>query len=107
MNVVNFNMMVGLQGSGKSTFVKKELSFTETGIKVDLSPAKRYSYLVGENEAVHTAQEYLFKLFEKKMAERGLYVQSGKNLKTDYVLGMRFLNFGLENSGMYYINKNS
>ena len=52
------------ESSWRLSFVKKELSFTETGIKVDLSPAKRYSYLVGENEAVHTAQEYLFKLFE-------------------------------------------
>ena len=52
------------ESSWRLSFVKKELSFTETGIKVDISPAKRYSYLVGENEAVHTAQEYLFKLFE-------------------------------------------
>lgn len=52
------------ESSWRLSFVKKELSFTETGIKVDLSPAKRYSYLVGENETVHTAQEYLFKLFE-------------------------------------------
>ena len=44
------------------SFVKKELSFTDKGIKVDLTPAKRYSYLVGEGESVHTAQEYLFSL---------------------------------------------
>lgn len=52
------------ESSWRLSFVKKELNFTETGVKVNLSPAKRYSYLVGENEAVHTAQEYLFKLFE-------------------------------------------
>lgn len=48
--------------SWRLSFVKKELSFTDKGIKVDLTPAKRFSYLVGENESVHTAQEYLFSL---------------------------------------------
>lgn len=48
--------------SWRLSFVKKELNFTDKGIKVDLTPAKRYSYLVGENESVHTAQEYLFSL---------------------------------------------
>ena len=50
--------------SWRLSFVKQELNFTDKGIKVSLTPAKRYSYLVGENEAVHTAQEYLFRLFE-------------------------------------------
>ena len=50
--------------SWRLSFVKKELSFTEKGIKVDLTPAKRFSYLVGENESVHTAQEYLFSLLD-------------------------------------------
>ena len=48
--------------SWRLSFVKKELNFTDKGIKVDLTPAKRFSYLVGENESVHTAQEYLFSL---------------------------------------------
>lgn len=48
--------------SWRLSFVKRELSFTDKGIKVDLTPAKRFSYLVGENESVHTAQEYLFSL---------------------------------------------
>ena len=48
--------------SWRLSFVKKELNFTEKGIKVDLTPAKRFSYLVGEHESVHTAQEYLFSL---------------------------------------------
>ncbi len=48
--------------SWRLSFVKKELSFTDKGIKIDLTPAKRFSYLVGENESVHTAQEYLFSL---------------------------------------------
>ena len=50
------------ESSWRLSFVKKELSFTDKGIKVDLTPAKRYSYLVGENESVHTAQEYLLSL---------------------------------------------
>ena len=48
--------------SWRLSFVKKELNFTDKRIKVDLTPAKRFSYLVGENESVHTAQEYLFSL---------------------------------------------
>ncbi len=48
--------------SWRLSFVKKELNFTDKGIKVDLTPAKRFSYLVGENESVHTAQEYLLSL---------------------------------------------
>lgn len=50
--------------SWRLSFVKKELSFNDKGLKIDLSSAKRYSYLVGENEAVHTAQEYLLKLLD-------------------------------------------
>lgn len=50
--------------SWRLSFVKKELSFTDKGIKETLTPAKRYSYLVGEHESVHTAQEFLFKLLE-------------------------------------------
>ena len=46
------------------SFVKKELNYTERGVKLSLSPAKRYSYLVGEGESVHTAQEYLLKLLD-------------------------------------------
>lgn len=44
------------------SFVKKELSFTEKGVKESLTSAKRYSYLVGEGESVHTAKEYLLPL---------------------------------------------
>lgn len=50
------------ESSWRLSFVKKELSFTNKGIKVELTPAKRFSYLVGEHEAVHTAQQYLFSL---------------------------------------------
>ena len=50
--------------SWRLSFVKKELSFGEKGFKEVLTPAKRYSYLVGEHESVHTAQEFLLKLLQ-------------------------------------------
>ena len=50
--------------SWRLSFVKKELNFDEKGFKEVLTPAKRYSYLVGEHEAVHTAQKYLLKLLQ-------------------------------------------
>ena len=50
--------------SWRLSFVKRELNFTDKGIKESFTPAKRYSYLVGEHESVHTAQEFLFKLLE-------------------------------------------
>lgn len=53
-----------IENNWRLSFVKKELNFTEKGFKVELTPAKRYSYLVGENESVHTAQEFLLKLLK-------------------------------------------
>lgn len=50
--------------SWRLSFVKKELNFTDKGVKEKFTSAKRYSYLVGEGESVHTAQEFLFKLLE-------------------------------------------
>lgn len=50
--------------SWRISFVRKELSFTDKGVKQELTPARRYSYLVGKNESVHTAQEYLLKLLD-------------------------------------------
>lgn len=50
--------------SWRLSFVRLDYSFTEKGIELDLTPAKRYSYLVGENEPNHTAQEQLLPLFE-------------------------------------------
>ena len=50
--------------SWRFSFVKKELSFTDNGVKEQLTSAKRYSYLVGEGESVHTAQEFLLKLLD-------------------------------------------
>lgn len=46
------------------SFVKKELNFTENGVKEKLTSAKRYSYLVGEGESIHTAKEYLLHLLD-------------------------------------------
>ncbi len=50
--------------SWRISFVRKELSFTDKGVKQELTPARRYSYLVGPNESVHTAQEYLLRLLD-------------------------------------------
>lgn len=52
------------ENSWRFSFVKKELSFTDKGVKEELTSAKRYSYLVGEGESVHTAQEFLLKLLD-------------------------------------------
>ena len=41
-----------------------EHGYTDNGIKQSITPARRYSYLVGENESVHTAQEFLLKLLQ-------------------------------------------
>lgn len=50
--------------SWRLSFVRLDYSFTEKGINLDLTPSRRYSYLVGENEPNHTAQEQLLPLFE-------------------------------------------
>ena len=54
----------GNENSWRLSFVKKELTYTEKGPKESLTSAKRYSYLVGENESLHTAEEYLLKLLD-------------------------------------------
>jgi len=48
------------------SFVRLDYSFTNNRLSIKLTPAKRYSYLVGENEPNHTAQEQLFPLFENE-----------------------------------------
>ncbi len=52
------------ENNWRLSFVKKEIDFTDKGFIISLSPAKRFSYLVGENESVHTAKEYLLKLLK-------------------------------------------
>jgi len=48
------------------SFVRLDYEFTAKGVKLDLTPAKRYSYLVGEGEPSHTAQEQLLPIFERE-----------------------------------------
>jgi hypothetical protein len=50
--------------SWRLSFVRLDYSFKETGITLDLTPARRYSYLLGENEPNHTAQTQLLPIFE-------------------------------------------
>jgi adenine-specific DNA-methyltransferase len=46
------------------SFVRLDYTLTDKGIELDLTPARRYSYLVGENEPNHTAQAQLLTIFE-------------------------------------------
>lgn len=52
------------QASWRLSFVRLDYSFTDKGIDLDLTPAKRYSYLVGKNEPNHTAQVQLLPIFQ-------------------------------------------
>ena len=46
------------------SFVRLDYTFKDKGLELDLTPARRYSYLVGENETSHTAQKQLYPIFE-------------------------------------------
>ena len=50
--------------SWRLSLVRLDYSFKETGIVLDLTPARRYSYLLGENEPNITAQAQLLPIFE-------------------------------------------
>jgi hypothetical protein len=50
--------------SWRLSLVRLDYSFKETGIYLDLTPARRYSYLLGENEPNNTAQAQLLPIFE-------------------------------------------
>lgn len=50
--------------SWRLSFVRLDYSFKETGIALDLTPARRYSYLLGENEPNHTVKAQLLPIFE-------------------------------------------
>lgn len=52
------------QPSWRLSFVRLDYSFTDKGIKLELTPARRYSYLVGENEPNHTAKAQLLPIFQ-------------------------------------------
>lgn len=47
------------------SLVRLEYEFAKGKIKENLTPAKRYSYLVGEDEPCHTAKERLYPIFAK------------------------------------------
>ncbi|GLY11443.1 Eco57I restriction-modification methylase domain-containing protein [Pseudobacillus badius] len=46
------------------SFVRLDYTFNEKGLSLDLTPARRYSYLVGEEEPNHTAQKQLLEIFK-------------------------------------------
>jgi len=50
--------------SWRLSFVRLDYSFTDKGLELDLTPSRRYSYLVGENEPNHTVLEQLLPIFE-------------------------------------------
>lgn len=50
--------------SWRLSFVRLDYTFTDKGLKLDLTPARRYSFLVGENEPNHTVMEQLLPIFE-------------------------------------------
>lgn len=54
------------------SLVRLDYEFSEGKISAKLTPAKRYSYLVGKNEPCHTAQERLFPIFTDDNRNPGL-----------------------------------
>jgi hypothetical protein len=48
------------------SFVRLDYEFAAGRVKMNLTPAKRYSYLVGEKEPCHTAMEQLFPIFRNE-----------------------------------------
>lgn len=45
------------------SFIRLDYEFVAGRVKTNLTPAKRYSYLVGEKEPCHTAMEQLYPIF--------------------------------------------
>ena len=54
------------------SLVRLDYEFAEGKISAKLTPAKRYSYLVGKNEPCHTAKERLFPIFAADNRNPGL-----------------------------------
>ena len=54
------------------SMVRMDYGFTDGKISVELTPAKRYSYLVGEGEPCHTAKERLYPIFVEDDVDPGL-----------------------------------
>lgn len=48
------------------SFVRLDYEFAAGKVKMNLTPAKRYSYLVGEGEPCHTAMEQLLPIFDEE-----------------------------------------
>lgn len=46
------------------SLVRLDYTITTKGVELELTPAKRFSYLVGKNEPKHTAIKQLFTIFE-------------------------------------------
>mgnify|MGYP000981596448 CR=1 FL=1 len=46
------------------SLVRLDYTLTTKGVELDLTPAKRFSYLVGENEPKHTVIKQLFTIFK-------------------------------------------
>jgi len=46
------------------SLVRLDYTISAKGVELDLTPAKRFSYLVGKNEPKHTAIKQLFTIFE-------------------------------------------
>lgn len=53
------------ESSWRLSFVRLDYTFTDKGLDIELTPAKRYSYLVGKNEPSHTAIKQLLTILEK------------------------------------------
>lgn len=54
------------------SFVRLDYEFASGKVKEKLTPAKRYSYLVGSGEPCNTAKQQLFGIFENDNARPGL-----------------------------------
>mgnify|MGYP000954564634 CR=1 FL=1 len=59
-------------GRWRLSMVRMDYGFTDGKISVELTPAKRYSYLVGEGEPCHTAKERLYPIFAEDDIDPGL-----------------------------------
>lgn len=65
------------------SLVIMEFSLTKTKVEIELSPAKRYSFLVGKNERSHTAQNQFVNLLIDKNDKHSLNdIEQAFNIET-------------------------
>lgn len=65
------------------SLVIMELNLTKTRVEIELSPAKRYSFLVGKNERSHTAQNQFVNLLIDKNDKHSLDdIEQAFNIET-------------------------